>query len=55
MNCEIHHFSLGVTIDAIQEHYCTGMKNARSFYDHGENSFLCMKTPFLNWANNFEG
>ena len=55
-NCEIHDLSLGVSTDAIQEHYYTGAKIVGffSFYNNGEYSFLIMKIKNLNQANEFK-
>ena len=47
--------SLGVSTDAIQEHYYTGAKIVGSFYNNGEYySFLFMKIKNLNQANEFK-
>ena len=47
-------FLLGVSTDAIQEHYYTGAKIVGSFYNNAEYSFIFMKITFLNQANNFK-
>ena len=53
-NCEIHDLSLGVSTDAIQEHYYTGAKIVGSFYNNAEYSFLFMKNKNLNQSNEFK-